>query len=258
MMRIGKKQVVIIIMKKAIILFCLVLNLVISKSFSQYTDTATMRTIENNKSAYEGDLYLDTNVAVYKIGLSNGKLGYLTDNQDIDSIKIINDSLFFYLQNSNPIGYPLDSIGKNSAWNKIGTNNASTDISDSIYTNGIVRLTNYPETRADDTSSYLNVLYTNSDGDIRSARREIIPPTAFINATTVAPGNSFNYYNHYTAQMNLMGLPPIPLANLDFYVFSYDPAVFNNVSISPLGVLSYDVIAVSDTKTFIDVRFITK
>ena len=58
--------------------------------------------------------------------------------------------------------------------------------------------------------------------------------------------------------MNLMGLKPIPLANLDFYVFSFDPAVFNNVIISPTGVISYDVIARSVTKTYIDVRFYTK
>ena len=227
------------------------------QSLSQYTDTLTMRAIENSRSAFEGDLYLDTNLSVYKIGLTNGLLGYLTDNQSIDSIKIINDSLFFFLRNTSPKGYPLDSI-RSSAWNEIGTNSPPSRITDSIYTRGVVRLSDYPETRADDTSSYLNILYTNSNGDIRSARREVIPPTAFINATTVAPGNSFNYYNHYVAQMNLMGLSPIPLANIDFYVFSYDPAVFNNVVISNTGVLTYDVIAISDTKTFIDVRFITK
>lgn len=244
-------------MKKTGLLLISILYFVSGNFFSQFTDTATMSTIENSRSAFEGDMYLDTNLNIYKIGLTHGRLGYLTDNQKIDSIKLESDSLFFYLENSTRVGFPIDSLRSN-AWLKIGTNSPATKITDSIFTRGIVRLENYPETRADDTSSYLNVLFTDVNGDIRSARREIIPPTAFINATTVAPGNSFNYYNHYTAQMNLMGLTPIPIANLDFYVFSFDPSVFNNVVISPLGVLTYDIIAKSVTKTYIDVRFYTK
>lgn len=80
--------------------------------FSQFTDTATMRIIDQNKTAFEGDLYLDTNAKVYKIGLSNGKLGFLTDAQDIDSLAIINDSLFVYISRNVKKGIALSSLQK--------------------------------------------------------------------------------------------------------------------------------------------------
>ena len=81
---------------------------------SQFTDTATMRIIEQNKTASEGDLYLDTNAKVYKIGLSTGKLGWITDNQIIDSLKVINDSLFIFLERGGNAGIPLDSLRLNT------------------------------------------------------------------------------------------------------------------------------------------------
>ena len=81
---------------------------------SQFTDTATMRIIEQNKTASEGDLYLDTNAKVYKIGSSTGKLGWITDNQIIDSLKVINDSLFIFLERGGNAGIPLDSLRLNT------------------------------------------------------------------------------------------------------------------------------------------------
>ena len=80
--------------------------------FGQFTDTATMRTIEQNRSAKEGDIYLDTNAKVYKIGLTNGKLGVLTDNQTMDSLKVINDSLFFFISGAPRKGISLASLQK--------------------------------------------------------------------------------------------------------------------------------------------------
>ncbi len=232
-------------------------TLLFSSVFTQYTDTTTMRSIENARAAMEGDLYLDTVAQVYKIGLTNGKLGSLNDHQSIDSLKVINDSLIIYLQNSKPKGIPLDSM-QSKSWHKIGTNKSPTSINDSIYTNGLIQLTDYPNTRNDNISSYLNLLYTDNTGVIKSARREIIPPIAYINPDIINTGNSFDYYNFYATQITNVGLTPVPILNLDFYVISFDPTVFQNVSISTSGILTYDVIATSTTKSYIDVRFYTK
>lgn len=76
-------------------------------SYGQYADTAAMRTVEQNRTAAEGDMYLDTNAKVYKIGLTNGKLGSLNDHQKIDSYKRLNDSLFLYMSKYDSVGMPL-------------------------------------------------------------------------------------------------------------------------------------------------------
>lgn len=257
-------------------LFFLVLSIGES-SFSQYYDTSAMRVIHQNRSANEGDLYMDTVNDVYRIGMTNGRLGYIMSPNSLDSAVLIQDSLLvLYFSDSSRDTANLSGINKET-WKikgNSGTNSTTdfigtTDAQDLVFrtknveklridTLGDIRFNLYPETRADDTTTYLNLLYTDDQGTVKSARREVIPPTAYINATTVTPGNSFNFYNYYSAQLSGMGLTPIPLANLDFYIFSYDPAVFNNVTISSTGVLTYDVIATSDTKTYIDVRFYTK
>ncbi len=60
---------------------------------SQYYDTSAMRIIDQATSACEGDMYLDTVNNVYRIGLTNGKLGYISKSNVIDSVTIHNDSL---------------------------------------------------------------------------------------------------------------------------------------------------------------------
>ena len=183
-----------------------------------------MNVIHQNRTASEGDMYLDTINEVYRIGMTNGELGYLT---------------------------------KDFNWYKIGTTDGATKITDSIYTEGLVQFKDYPETRADDTTTYLNLLFTDSNGTIQSARREIIPPSPFLDIST-STTTTFNYYTYYSNQLISLSLRPIPLANLDFYVFAYDPAVFSSVSISSLGVLTYTVTPGNATISCIDVRFYTK
>lgn len=68
---------------------------------SQYYTTAAINVIHATKTGREGDLYLDTNNNNYRIGLTNGELGYLTDDQQLDSIILVNDSLKVYLENGN-------------------------------------------------------------------------------------------------------------------------------------------------------------
>jgi hypothetical protein len=211
-------------MKKFIAFFIFFLSFC-NVSISQYYDTSTMSTIHLNRTAAEGDLYLDTVNKVYRIGLTNGQLGFLT---------------------------------KNYNWHKIGTSSSAFSITDSIFTKGLVQLTDYPDTRADDTSAYLNVLYTDNSGNIKSGRREIIPPSPFINISVASTGNTFDYYSYYNTKLTTAGLSPIPLANLDFYVFAFDPAVFDVVSINTSGVLSFNVLSNAATTSCIDVRFYTK
>lgn len=96
-------------MKKFLFIVCFFF---VHSLFGQYTDTANMRIIEQNRSAIEGDMYLDTNAKVYKIGLTNGQLGFLTDNQTIDSLRVINDSLFFFISGAPRKGISLISLQK--------------------------------------------------------------------------------------------------------------------------------------------------
>lgn len=56
-------------------------------------DTSSISLINSTRSAYEGDMYLDTVAKKYRIGLTHGRMGAITDNQRIDSVFIQNDSL---------------------------------------------------------------------------------------------------------------------------------------------------------------------
>lgn len=248
-------------MKFILTIWLVVLFLLVSINGSSqvFIDTSVMTTIHNSRSGMEGDLYLDTINNVYRIGLTHGRLGFIGDNQQLDSLKIIGDTaLAVYLQRGGADTTSLTALSDKD-WYKIGTNNSPSSINDSIYTNGEVRITNYPETRGDDTTRHLNMLYTDNNGTIKSARREIIPPPVTLDISTTSTGNTFNYYNHYATQLTNAGLSPIPLANLDFYVLYFDNLVFSNVSINASGVLSYDVIASLPTDNrIIYVVFYTK
>ena len=262
-------------MKKLVLLF--LLFIIAESMYSQYYDTSAMRIIDLNRTAYEGDMYLDTVNKVYRIGLTTGQLGYVSKTNFIDSVTIANDSLLILHYFNSKKDTANVSLLLNNAW-KLSGNDLVDDIKDFVGTinaadlvfktnnnevfrlndTGDIILANYPHTRGNDSYDRLNELYTNSNGQLLSAHREIIPPTAFINASVTSTANTFNYYTYYSAQVTAAGFIPISTSDLSFVVFSYDPAVFNNVSISATGVLTYDVIATSDSRTFIDVRFFTK
>lgn len=185
---------------------------------------------------------------------TSSRTASLLFGNNTSSGNIPNNSWGIFLEPTNQPLAPNFSVGfANGNW----TNNSDKKVL-VLDTAGNAKLTAYPEDRADANTAHLNSLYTDIDGNVKSARREITPPTGYINASTVSTGNTFNYYNHYSTQLTNIGLSPVPLVNLDFYIYSFDPAVFSNVSISSTGVLTYDIIATSTTKTFIDVRFITK
>ena len=186
----------------------------------------------------------------------NTKIRIFQQTTIFDSIVTKKDSLFFYAGNQ-VIATDLDTISDKD-WFKQGTLKSPTSINDSIYTAGEVQITDYPNTRGDDTTAHLNNLYTDATGNIKSARREIIPPSPFIDISTASTGNTFDYYTYYNTQLTNIGLTPIAIGDLDFYVFAFDPAVFANVSISATGILTFDVLASSATNSCIDIRFYTK
>lgn len=68
---------------KTTIYIILLFTLSFTSYYSQYYDSLQLENIENTKAAFEGDIYLDTNRLDYRIGLTNGKLGKITDDQKL-------------------------------------------------------------------------------------------------------------------------------------------------------------------------------
>ena len=65
------------------LLFSLLGIFITISATSQYYSAAQLITINNTKTANEGDLYLDTINSDYRIGLTNGKLGHLNTDQKL-------------------------------------------------------------------------------------------------------------------------------------------------------------------------------
>lgn len=86
---------------------CLALQNVV---LSQYYTAAQINAIEAGETALEGDMYLDTINSDYRIGLTHGKLGYLTDNQNIDSLVLDGDSILVYVESSLPKAVDVSSF----------------------------------------------------------------------------------------------------------------------------------------------------
>lgn len=92
------------------ILFALFFLIFSIKAKSQYYTTAAMDAIHASRLGKEGDMYLDTVNEDYRIGLTNGELAKLTDNQDIDSIVLVGDSIRVYIENSTPKAVDISSF----------------------------------------------------------------------------------------------------------------------------------------------------
>ncbi len=74
---------------------------------TQYFDSTQIETINTNRQANEGDLYLDTNKLDYRIGLTNRKLGKVTDDQKL-SLDTINDII--YLEDGDSVDLKKSSV----------------------------------------------------------------------------------------------------------------------------------------------------
>ena len=87
--------------------------------------------------------------------------------------------------------------------------------------------------------------------------------------TTKLPGNqTVNLFNAYSTSISgaiksggddFSVVHPVKTANdYDYYVVCYDPTVFSNVSISPLGILNYTIIGKATDKTYINIIFVRR
>lgn len=79
---------------------------------AQYYNQAGLRSVDSTRTAFEGDMYLDTITNDYRIGLTHGKLGLLNDKQNIDSLVLKNDTLRVYITNGNSANIDVSSIRK--------------------------------------------------------------------------------------------------------------------------------------------------
>ncbi len=85
---------------------------------AQFYTPAQITSIDQARTAAEGDLYLDTINENYYIGLTHGKLAKIGDTLDelIDSVKVRNDSVFIY-QNNNTFSF----LSRQNIFNSDGT-----------------------------------------------------------------------------------------------------------------------------------------
>lgn len=117
-----------------LLLFCLSLGNV----FSQYYTKAQLTTINNTRSAFEGDLYLDTVNDDYYIGLTHGILAKIGDTLDerLDTVFVENDSLLVIVEGGDTSKTDIEAVfNTNSHWelnangsgleSKYGSNNAN-------------------------------------------------------------------------------------------------------------------------------------
>lgn len=77
---------------------------------AQYYTAAAIAAVESAMAGYEGDMYLDTINTNYRIGLTHGKLGFLSDKQNMDSAKFANDTLKLFIQNGASAKVDLSNL----------------------------------------------------------------------------------------------------------------------------------------------------
>lgn len=97
-------------------------------SYSQYYTQAAMNAIDAGRTGVEGDLYMDTLNNDLRIGLTHGKLGDISDDQNIDSMVLGMDSLYVYLENGgNKAVYIGNLLGRGVNVGDIKTGIQTTD-----------------------------------------------------------------------------------------------------------------------------------
>jgi len=101
------------------------------------------------------------------------------------------------------------------------------------------------------------------------AARVFYPPSIAIDASTNGTGRTVNLYTEYTdqfASVNTVASAGAPAAvptyaanELYYYVTYSDPTVFDNISISAVGLMTYDIIGQpADYNSLINVVFVVK
>ena len=101
------------------------------------------------------------------------------------------------------------------------------------------------------------------------AARVFYPPSIAIDASTDGTGRTVNLYTEYTdqfASVNTVASAGAPAAvptyaanELYYYVTYADPGVFDNISISAAGIMTYDIVGQpTDYNSLINVVFVVK
>jgi len=101
------------------------------------------------------------------------------------------------------------------------------------------------------------------------AARVFYPPSIAIDASTNGTGRTVNLYTEYTnqfASVNTVASAGAPAAvptyaanELYYYVTYADPGVFDNISISAAGIMTYDIVGQpTDYNSLINVVFVVK
>lgn len=115
-------------MKVRNILFIVVVLVCSNSASSQFYTSAGIAGVEAARSANEGDMYLDTTNNDYRIGLTHGLLGRLTDNQSLDSGKLENDSIYLFIQNGQSASVDVSSL--KASGTKVGDIKAGLQVAD--------------------------------------------------------------------------------------------------------------------------------
>lgn len=89
---------------------------------AQFYTPIQIQTIHDNKQAYEGDMYLDTVNKDYYIGITTGELKIMSDDQGIDSIRILmpQRELVIYISNGDADTVEMDPA--NDVWIDVNGN----------------------------------------------------------------------------------------------------------------------------------------
>ncbi|PCJ90690.1 MAG: hypothetical protein COA50_17040, partial [Flavobacteriaceae bacterium] len=103
---------------------------------------------------------------------------------------------------------------------------------------------------------------------VSKAARIFYPPSIAVDASSTGTGRTLNLHTEYTNQFATpdvastgapVAIPTYLATELYYYVTYYDPVVFDNVSISAAGVMTYDVIATpTDYNSLINVVFVVQ
>lgn len=182
-------------------LFILLLS---NKIYSQYYTPAQLQTIHTNRSAYEGDMYLDTINKKYYEGLTNGELARIGDTLDelIDSLKLINDTLFVYegkksLKVLLPSG---DTSGGGSSGDEDSTNeliDSVNVVNDSIFIhqNNTTFIAPIKSNSYTGWADYADTQYTSASPFVVSTTKLTLPNNATIIRDNQKPIDITTFYN---------------------------------------------------------------
>lgn len=167
---------------------------------SQYYTATQINTIDSSKTAKEGDLYLDTIIGNYKIGLTNGKLGDVnnTSGNIIDSLGINNLTLYIY-SNSSKDSVDISSLLTNASIGEVKHSFKTTDHNGWYLLNGRTN-SSLP------VNAQTNATSLGFTTNIPNATNKVLKfPNAIENITDVGGTDSIQLTQNNLPNLNLAG-----------------------------------------------------